>query len=74
MFFERKGLRVFVYRDEIDMRCGFERLHSYCIHLRAHLMYTQAMQPLITTAHVDHFSIYKDSETPRIKQHLESLH
>jgi transposase len=32
MFFERNGLRVFVYRDEIDMRCGFERLHSICVH------------------------------------------
>jgi transposase len=32
MFFERSGLRVFVYKSEIDMRCGFERLHSYCIH------------------------------------------
>lgn len=26
MFFERSGLRVFVYKSEIDMRCGFERL------------------------------------------------
>ncbi len=32
MFFERSGLRVFVYNSEIDMRCGFERLHSYCVH------------------------------------------
>ena len=32
MFFERNGLRVFVYRAEIDMRCGFERLHSICVH------------------------------------------
>jgi transposase len=32
MFIDRKGLRVFVYREEIDMRCGFERLHSLCIH------------------------------------------
>lgn len=32
MFVDRKGLRVFVYRDEIDMRCGFERLHSLCVH------------------------------------------
>lgn len=32
MFLDRKGLRIFVYRDEIDMRCGFEKLHSYCIH------------------------------------------
>jgi transposase len=32
MFFERSGLRVFVYSGEIDMRCGFERLHSICVH------------------------------------------
>jgi transposase len=32
MFFERKGLRVFVYREAIDMRCGFERLLSFCVH------------------------------------------
>lgn len=32
MFFERSGLRVFVYRSVIDMRCGFERLHSICVH------------------------------------------
>jgi transposase len=32
MFFESKGLRVFVYSEEIDMRCGFERLHSLCVH------------------------------------------
>lgn len=32
MFLDRKGLRVFVYREPIDMRCGFERLHSYCVH------------------------------------------
>lgn len=32
MFLERKGLRVFVYRELIDMRCGFEKLHSYCVH------------------------------------------
>ncbi len=32
MFLDRKGLRVFVYREEIDMRCGFERLHSICVH------------------------------------------
>ena len=32
MFFERSGLRVFFYKQEIDMRCGFERLHSICVH------------------------------------------
>lgn len=32
MFLERKGLRVFVYRESIDMRCGFEKLSSFCVH------------------------------------------
>jgi transposase len=32
MFLDRKGLRAFVYRESIDMRCGFERLHSFCVH------------------------------------------
>lgn len=32
MFVDRKGLRVFVYRAEIDMRCGFEKLHSLCVY------------------------------------------
>ena len=32
MFLDRKGLRVFVYRESIDMRCGFERLSSLCVH------------------------------------------
>lgn len=32
MFLDRKGLRAFVYREPIDMRCGFERLSSLCIH------------------------------------------
>lgn len=26
MFIEAKGLRVFVYQEAIDMRCGFEKL------------------------------------------------
>ena len=38
MFLDRKGLRVFVYRDVIDMRCGFERLHSFCVHQMQALM------------------------------------
>lgn len=38
MFLDRKGLRVFVYRDEIDMRCGFEKLHSYCVHQMGAIM------------------------------------
>jgi transposase len=32
MFLDRKGLRVFIYRETIDMRCGFEKLHSFCVH------------------------------------------
>jgi transposase len=32
MFLDRKGLRIFIYRERIDMRCGFEKLHSYCVH------------------------------------------
>ena len=38
MFFERRGLRVFVYRETIDMRCGFEKLHSFCVHQMNALM------------------------------------
>ncbi len=32
MFLDRKGLRAFIYRESIDMRCGFEKLHSLCVH------------------------------------------
>ena len=32
MFFDKRGMRVFVYRDPIDMRAGFERLLSFCVH------------------------------------------
>lgn len=38
MFFERRGLRIFVYREEIDMRYGFERLLSLCIHQMSAIM------------------------------------
>ena len=38
MFLDRKGLRAFVYRESIDMRCGFEKLHSYCVHQMAAMM------------------------------------
>lgn len=38
MFLDRKGLRVFIYRDPIDMRCGFEKLHSYCVHQMSAIM------------------------------------
>jgi transposase len=32
MFFEHEGIRIFVYRETIDMRCGFEKLHGFCVH------------------------------------------
>lgn len=32
MFLDRRGLRIFIYREKIDMRCGFERLQSLCVH------------------------------------------
>jgi len=38
MFLDRKGLRIFVYREPIDMRCGFEKLHSYCVHKMSAVM------------------------------------
>jgi transposase len=38
VFLDRKGLRVFIYREPIDMRCGFEKLHSYCVHQMKALM------------------------------------
>jgi len=38
MFLDRKGLRVFIYRLEIDMRCGFEKLHSFCVHQMSAVM------------------------------------
>jgi transposase len=36
MLFEREGIKIFVYREPIDMRAGFERLHEFCVqHMRA---------------------------------------
>jgi transposase len=32
MLFDREGIKIFVYREPIDMRAGFERLHGYCVH------------------------------------------
>lgn len=29
MLFETKNLRVFIYKEMIDMRCGFEKLHYF---------------------------------------------
>jgi transposase len=38
MLYDRKGLRIFVYQEPIDMRCGFERLLSFCLQgLRARM-------------------------------------
>lgn len=33
MIFETKNLRVFIYQDLIDMRCGFEKLLYFSTHL-----------------------------------------
>ncbi len=38
MLLDRKGLRVFVYREAIDMRSGFEKLHSFCVHHMSAIM------------------------------------
>jgi transposase len=36
MLLERQGIKVFVYREVIDMRAGFERLHECCVgHMQA---------------------------------------
>ena len=32
MLFEKDGIKIFVYKEPIDMRAGFERLHSFCVH------------------------------------------
>lgn len=32
MLFKKDGIKIFVYKEPIDMRAGFERLHSFCIH------------------------------------------
>jgi transposase len=31
MLLERKGIRLFVFKEPIDTRAGFERLHSFCL-------------------------------------------
>ena len=54
MFFERTGLRVFVYKAEIDMRCGFERLHSLCVH---------QMQAIMDQGHVYVFLVRIEDES-----------
>lgn len=36
MLLERKGIKIYVFREAIDMRAGFERLHEYCVqHMQA---------------------------------------
>jgi transposase len=36
MLLERQGIKIFVYREAIDMRAGFERLHEFCVsHMQA---------------------------------------
>jgi len=36
MLLEREGIKIFVYREPIDMRAGFERLHEFCVqHMHA---------------------------------------
>lgn len=31
MLLERTGIKIYVYREAIDMRAGFERLHEFCV-------------------------------------------
>jgi transposase len=36
MLLEREGIKLFVFKEPIDMRAGFERLHSLCLeHMQA---------------------------------------
>jgi transposase len=36
MLLDRAGIKIFVYKEPIDMRAGFEKLHLYCVqHLQA---------------------------------------
>lgn len=36
MLFDRSGIKIFVYREPIDMRAGFEKLHHHCVqHMQA---------------------------------------
>jgi transposase len=32
MLLEKQGIKIFVFREPIDMRGGFERLHGFCVH------------------------------------------
>jgi transposase len=31
MLLEKEGIKLLVYKEPIDMRAGFERLHSFCL-------------------------------------------
>lgn len=36
MLLDRSGIKIFVYKEPIDMRAGFEKLHHYCVqHMEA---------------------------------------
>lgn len=36
MLLDRSGIKIFVYKDPIDMRAGYEKLHLYCVqHMQA---------------------------------------
>jgi transposase len=38
MLLEKQGIKLFVYREPIDMRAGFERLHGFCtVHMEARM-------------------------------------
>jgi transposase len=32
MLLEKEGIKIFIYREPIDMRAGFEKLHGFCVH------------------------------------------
>lgn len=32
MLLEKDGIKVFVFKEQIDMRAGFEKLHGLCVH------------------------------------------
>jgi transposase len=38
MLLEKVGIKIFIFKDTIDMRAGFERLHGYCVqHMAARI-------------------------------------
>ena len=32
MLLEKDGIKIFVFKEPIDMRAGFEKLHGLCVH------------------------------------------